>query len=249
MYQQSKQQKNSSSVHILKRENVSIHPQEKKQKLFFQIPIPVCGHWLVYGSSAQWRAVNWHGLLHVYRTPIEPWLPCSLSAAQRAQRQLGLKRLPQSMNTNGIDLYVHFLQGDLWTFIAKEEPRPLCVLNNLKWLCGSQLQCDPQSFCSSITNWATRSGAIMEILLCEYNDTPEDWKRRTLMKMLVVWVNFIFIDHTPNFGEWAGEVYLYPNLGFYGKEKCLVCSFSSILSYVTKCCSLREVCSVILSLK
>lgn len=130
-------------------------PPSRKEKSFFQIPVPVCAHWLVYESGAQWRAVNWHWLLHVYRTPIEPWLPCSLSAAQRAQRQLGLKRLPQSMNTNGIDLYLHFLHGDLWTFIAKEESRPLCVLNSLKWWKSSctVIPTEALRFCRKLSNW------------------------------------------------------------------------------------------------
>lgn len=120
---------------------------------------------------------------------MEHWLPCSLSAAQRAQRPLGLKRLPQSMNTNGIDLYLHFLQGDLWTFIGREEPRPLCVLNSLKcWKsCTEALQ-----FCHKLSSlvWCSY-GAPLEGWLSEYNGT-QSRLRRNLIKMLLVWVHFCF---------------------------------------------------------
>lgn len=58
---------------------------------------------------------------------MEPRLFYSLSAAQRAQRQLGLKKQPQSMNTNGIDLSFHFLQGDWWIFIANKDRVRACV--------------------------------------------------------------------------------------------------------------------------
>lgn len=50
----------------------------------------------------------------------------SLSAVQPAQRQLASEEgKPPSMNTNGIDLRFHFLQGDLWTFIAEQRAESL----------------------------------------------------------------------------------------------------------------------------
>lgn len=178
MYQQSKQQMatdNGSSAHVLMKENI-------KKKIFIPVSSSSLCTLLVYWSSAQWRAVNWHWLLHVSRTPIEQRLPCSLSAAQRAQRQLGLKRLPQSMNTNGIDLYLHFLQGDLWTFIAEEEPRPLCVLNCLKWWKSSRSvgPSEALQFCQKLSNLVSLWSATGE-----YNGSQVDWKKKNLIEMLV----------------------------------------------------------------
>lgn len=146
---------NSGSEDALQKRNISSTPRQKI--LFPDSSSSLCTRWLLYGSSAQWRAVNWHWLLHVSRTPIEPWLPRSLSAAAGAQRHCALKRLPQSMNTNGIDLHLHFLQGDLWTFIAEEEPGPGCVLNSLKWWRSTE------RLCSSVAGWAARSAAIMRL--------------------------------------------------------------------------------------
>lgn len=154
---------NGSSAHVLIKEKKYIYIK----KIFIPVSSSSLCTLLVYWSTAQWRAVNWHWLLHVSRTPIEQRLPCSLSAAQRAQRQLGLKRLPQSMNTNGIDLYLHFLQGDLWTFITEEEPRPLCVCSTV-WSGGKAAgQWDPPRLCCSIRNWAAwcHCGAPLENII------------------------------------------------------------------------------------
>lgn len=77
------------------------------------------------------------------------------------------------MNTNGIDLYLNFLQGDLWTFIAKEEPSALCVLNSLKWWksCTEALQ-----FCHRLNKSVSVLilGVPLEEWLCGYNDTQVD---------------------------------------------------------------------------
>lgn len=102
------------------------------------------------------------------------------------------------MNTNAIDLYLNFLQGDLWTLIAKAEPRPLCVL---KWWKKVRRGAAVLSRAEHLSP-ALVLGVPPEKWLCENNGTQVDCRGGEI-KIRTPWGPFC-VSAPPDCGEWAG---------------------------------------------